>query len=129
MRLAIALAFALAASTACAHEPSRPDLDGWFMGLQSSDAVPCCDGSEATHVIDENWKARAPDCVKATRDTRDGPYCVHLLGKWIIVPAGSVVTSPNKFGPTLVWPVFEDDSNGQHVGVAFIRCFMPGAGA
>jgi hypothetical protein len=46
---------------------------------------------------------------------------VRLESVWIDVPDDAVITEPNLFGRTMVWPVrFE----GQNI---IIRCFMPGS--
>jgi hypothetical protein len=55
-------------------------------------------------------------------DTQDGHYRVRIHGEWIVLPDAAVVTEPNRFGPTVVWPYNDRYGNTQ------IRCFMPGAG-
>ena len=55
-------------------------------------------------------------------DTQDGHYRVHLYGEWILVPDDAVVTEPNKFGPSVVWPYVDAE------GAMRIRCFLPGSG-
>lgn len=51
--------------------------------------------------------------------TEDGHYMVRLNEKWIRVPDEALVTQPNQFGRTVVWPYY---INGEPI----IRCFMPG---
>ncbi len=46
-----------------------------------------------------------------------------LHGEWIEVPDAAVVTGPNRYGPTVVWPYMDDK------GKINIRCFLPGADA
>lgn len=94
---------------ASAHDRSRPELDGWFMGLESKGKSPCCDGSDAMRLDDVDW------------DTKDGHYRVRLQGEWVDVPDSAVVEGPNRAGPTMVWPYY---LNGAMRGV---RCFMPGS--
>ena len=55
-------------------------------------------------------------------DTQDGHYRVRLYGHWLVVPDDAVVTEPNRFGPTVVWPY------NDRYGSTRIRCFIPGAG-
>ena len=47
---------------------------------------------------------------------------VRVYGQWLVVPDDAVVTEPNRFGPTVVWPYNDRFGNRQ------IRCFMPGTG-
>jgi hypothetical protein len=104
------VAFAVAASRrGHAHDRSRPDLDGWFMGLQSKAKAPCCDGSDAMRLDDVDW------------DSKDGHYRVRLEGEWIDVPDAAVIDGPNRAGPTMVWPWRRDGKLNQ------VRCFLPGS--
>jgi hypothetical protein len=104
-----ALLGAFGARSARAHEHSRPDLDGWFLGLASHAKAPCCDGSDALRIDDVDW------------ETKDGHYRVRLEGEWVDVPDSAVVDGPNRAGPTMVWPYRRDGHLNQ------IRCFMPGS--
>ena len=70
----------------------------------------CCAFADGVSVQDVDW------------DTQDGHYRVRIQGEWIVVPDAAVVTEPNRFGPTVVWPYNDRYGNTQ------IRCFMPGAG-
>ena len=90
------------------HDPARPDLDQWFMGLHNKQGGLCCSGHDGTVLSDIDW------------DTKDGHYRVRLGGRWIDVPPDAVVTEPNRDGPAMVWPYY---INGEFIG---IRCFMPG---
>lgn len=108
MRTIIALAILLASSVALAHDHNRPELDGWFMGLHSKAGVSCCSGSDAWRVDDPDW------------ESRDGHYRVRIDGDWIDVPDSAVIDGPNKAGPTLVWPYYQD-------GRPAVRCFLPGS--
>lgn len=105
----IILVLALIATAAAAHDPNRPELNGWFMGLQSKGKAACCDGSDALRLDDVDW------------DSKDGHYRVRLEGEWVDVPDSAVVDGPNRAGPTMVWPYRHDGKLNQ------IRCFMPGA--
>jgi hypothetical protein len=90
------------------HDPARPELNGWFMGL-SSGKGPCCDGSDAMRLDDVDW------------ESRDGHYRVRLDGEWVDVPDSAVVDGPNRAGPTMVWPYRKDGKLDQ------VRCFLPGS--
>jgi hypothetical protein len=103
--VAIAL-FALTASSASGHDPSRPELNGWYESLHSGKG-PCCDGSEAKRVDDADW------------DSKDGHYRVRIDGEWVDVPNDAVVDGPNRAGRTMVWPYYLN-------GHPKVRCFMLG---
>jgi hypothetical protein len=60
--------------------------------------------------------------------TGNAHYRVFLLGAWRDVPDAVVITEPNWFGPAVVWPVYSSMGSGKR-DVAFIRCFLPGAGS
>lgn len=104
-----------------AHAPERPDLNGWFSSLKSDAKDPCCEGSDAAVLKDSDW------------ESRDGHYRVFISDKWWDVPDSAIVTGPNKFGRTMVWPIYyygypEDDRTGKRtIDRIVIRCFMPGS--
>ena len=113
--------FLLALSHAHAHwsgpQPIGAPDKAWWDSLQAKgNGVPCCDIADGRKVEDVDWDT-ARDANGAVH------YRVWLSGKWIDVPDDAVVTTPNKFGPAVVWP-YQDGS-----GATQIRCFMPGAGA
>jgi hypothetical protein len=102
--------FALAmlwAVVAFAHDTSRPELNTWFNHLASGKGL-CCSLTDGVTVQDPDWRAK------------DGHYQVHLYGAWRDVPDDAVITEPNLFGPTMVWPLRGIDG-------LTIRCFMPGS--
>jgi hypothetical protein len=105
----IVLFLVMAVGSVFAHDHTRPELDSWFMSLESKGKSPCCDGSDALRLDDVDW------------ETRDGHYRVRLEGEWVDVPDSAVVEGPNRAGPTMVWPYYV---NGAMRGV---RCFMPGS--
>ena len=87
-----------------ANSPLKP----WFDHLASGRGL-CCSMADGETVADPDW------------DSKVGHYRVRLDGWWIEVPDDAVITEPNLFGRTMVWPVrFE----GQNI---VIRCFMPGS--
>lgn len=104
--------FTAACSVSCVypHDRVHPELDGWFMSLQSKGKVPCCDGSEAMRIEDADW------------DSKNGHYRVRLEGEWVDVPDEAVIEEPNRSGLTLVWPYYKDGKLNQ------VRCFVAGAG-
>jgi len=86
-----------------------PKLHAWFDHLASGKG-PCCSFADGVSIQDVNW------------DTQEGHYRVRLYGGWILVPDDAVVTEPNKFGPSVVWPYMDAE------GATRIRCFLPGSG-
>lgn len=110
------------------YAKQNPALHAWFDKLASSRGL-CCSFADGITIEDVDWRTTDVQSCLKVGDGSDGHYCVKLLDKWFLVPDAALVTVPNKYGPAVVWPVFEDDSNGHHVGVSFIRCFMPGPGA
>ena len=87
-----------------ASSPLKP----WFDQLASGRGL-CCSMADGETVSDPDW------------ESKDGHYRVRLQNAWIDVPDDALITEPNKFGRTMVWPVkFEG-------GGVTIRCFMPGS--
>jgi hypothetical protein len=87
-------------------------LKSWFEKLASGKG-PCCSDADGSVVLDSDW------------ETKDGHYRVRIKNKWWDVPAESVITEPNRFGRTMVWPIYYWKLDSlEHVE---IRCFMPGA--
>ena len=82
-------------------------LKGWFDSL-SSGRGPCCSDADGFAVSDPDW------------DSQNGSYRVRIDGNWIVVPEDAVITEPNRYGRTMVWPI--KGSLG-----TTIRCFMPGS--
>lgn len=82
-------------------------LKPWFDSLRSH-VGPCCSDADGVVVADPDWESHA------------GHYRVRIDDEWIDVPDEALVTQPNRFGRTMVWPA------RTAFGVA-IRCFMPGS--
>jgi len=127
------LAVLAAACPALAHDPSgywareaqagrAPPAEWWKSLHAPNGGIPCCDIADGQRVEDVDWDTQRGEDGKPR-------YRVRLIGKWIDVPDDAVIDEPNRYGPAVVWPVFADDGEGHHVAVAFIRCFLPGAGA
>jgi hypothetical protein len=93
--------------SAHAHDPGRPELNGWFDHLASKKG-PCCSFADGETVADVDWQSK------------DGHYEVKLDGDWIVVEDSAVITEPNRIGRTMVWPF-------TLYGETKIRCFMPGS--
>jgi hypothetical protein len=85
-----------------AHSPLKP----WFEGLKSGKGL-CCSDADGFAVSDPDW------------ESKDGHYRVRVDNEWVDVPADAVITEPNRYGRTMVWP-----TKGT-LGTS-IRCFMPG---
>ena len=112
-----------------AHMPDRPDLNPWFSDLKNDGGGLCCSMEEGTVITAEEWRNTEVDkCEKTYAVVPDSPaeFCVLWKGHWRQVYRYAVVSKPNRYGPALVWPVYE--WNGDDDGVWF-RCFIPGAGA
>jgi hypothetical protein len=86
---------------------SSPELRAWFESLKSGKG-PCCSDADGSAVSDVDW------------DSSGGHYRVRLEGEWIVVPDDAVITTPNRVGRTMVWPMYLD-------GRPVVRCFMPGS--
>lgn len=87
-------------------------LRSWFDSLKSGRG-PCCSDADGSAVSDVDWESSA------------GRYRVRIEGQWWDVPEDAVVTEPNRYGRTMVWPIFYR-SFGSAVRIE-IRCFMPGS--
>jgi hypothetical protein len=94
-----------------ANSPLKP----WFDSLKSKGGAPCCSDADGTAVSDPDW------------ESKDGHYRVRLDGNWIDVPDDAVITEPNRYGQTMVWPMRSNGWNGAMGLQIYIRCFMPGS--
>lgn len=86
-----------------AQSPLKP----WFDSLKSGKG-PCCSDADGSAVADVDW------------ESKEGRYRVRVEGEWYDVPDEALVTVPNLFKRTMVWPI-------KGWGGLTIRCFMPGA--
>jgi hypothetical protein len=82
---------------------SNSPLKEWFDRLASGKGL-CCSFADGY----PDWKSS------------NGHYQVRIDSHWVDVPDNAVVTEPNKFGRTMVWPL--RDGKG-----LTIRCFLPGS--
>lgn len=85
-----------------AASPLKP----WFDSLASKKGL-CCSDADGSAVSDADW------------ETKDGHYRVKIEGEWFDVPDDALITEPNLYGKTMVWPI-------KGWGGLTIRCFMPG---
>jgi hypothetical protein len=107
-----AMATALLALPALAHDHQHPELNSWYQGLHSGNGA-CCDGSEAVHLADVDW------------ESDHGHYRVRINDEWHDVPDEAVLDGPNRDGRTLVW-TYNSWNNVSGKLTLVIRCFMPG---
>ena len=108
--LAAIVLVALITGNAAARDDGRyanSPLKPWFDSLRSGRG-PCCSDADGFAVSDPDW------------DSQNGHYRVRLNGVWIEVPDDAVITEPNRYGRTMVWPI------AGSLGTT-IRCFMPGS--
>jgi hypothetical protein len=86
-----------------AHSPLKP----WFDSLRSAKGL-CCSDADGFAVSDPDWESKS------------GHYRVRIDNEWVDVPDEAVITEPNRYGRTMVWPI-----KGS-LGIS-IRCFLPGS--
>ena len=111
------------------HMADRADLNSWFGDLQSGKGL-CCSFAEGKTVKDVDWTVQGEGqiCEPAINDAENhlpGHYCVRLDDRWILVPDKAVISKPNKYGPAIVWPVYESPHGGP-LQLIQIRCFLRG---
>ena len=113
MVIRLALALALIAAPAASRDLDGryakldPKLHDWFEHLHSGKG-PCCSDADGQTVLDSDW------------EFVNNHYRVFLDGKWLDVPDDAVLTQPNLYGRTVVWPI------KMFAGIT-IRCFIPGS--
>lgn len=103
------------------HLHDRPDLDDWMKGLNGAGTGPCCSFADAKTINDVDWDTAQECSTTAGVEECSSVYRVRLNGEWVRVPPAAVVTSPNKYGPAVVWLYTDLDKHEQ------IRCFLPSA--
>lgn len=100
------------------HYALSKDMKTWFDGLKSGQG-PCCSDADGNVIQDVDWESNGTG------------YRVRIDGKWFDVPADAVVNEPNRYGPTMVWPLrtgaWNYDTGTMNGPVSSIRCFMPGS--
>jgi hypothetical protein len=86
---------------------SQSPLKPWFDSLKSGKG-PCCSDADGFAVSDPDW------------ESKNGHYRVRIENEWVDVPDDALITEPNRYGRTMVWPI-------KGVQGISIRCFMPGS--
>lgn len=99
-----------------AHDMMHPELNGWFSKLTNASGGYCCDGTEANHVADADWRVRDGHYEVRINQYQDGSGAF----VWVAVKDSALINQPNKDGRTLVWPIWGNQPS--------IRCFLPGPG-
>lgn len=120
---------------------ARNPLHDWFDSLMSGGGGLCCADADGAVVRDPDWSAQGEgqECQHTTGGNEgsnyEGHYCVRFRNVWWLVPDKAVVIVPNKFGAAMLWAVCKngaitgaDECKEPTSELAFIRCFMPGAG-
>ena len=116
----------------------QSDASDWMRKLESKKGL-CCTQNEGSTLKDVDWsvadgmvdaKGDHIECVmtpieKAT-GAGPGKYCVRIEGQWWNVPDKAVIEESNKYGPAVVWPIWNAPHGGA-VEITGIRCFMPGS--
>ena len=108
----IAATFILLAAPVYAHVGEETELQLWFRSLHNGRGTPCCGYADGYLVLDSDWKSA------------NGHYVVRIDGSWVDVPDDAVITTPNLFKRTMVWPIRMWSDEG-YQGTS-IHCFMPG---
>lgn len=117
MRIAAAILLLLLAAPASGRDDGRhagSPLKPWFDRLSSGKGL-CCSVADGRTIVDSDWESKGGH-YRVRLPTGDSPDSV----AWVDVPDDAVVTDPNLFGRTMVWPFYID-------GNITVRCFMPGA--
>jgi len=90
----------------------------WFQGLNSGKG-PCCADADGNTLKDSDWES-VRDASKPHVH-----YKVFIEQQWVDVPDEAVLTQPNLYGRTIVWPVYSRDISN-NVSKIDIRCFIVG---
>lgn len=110
MAIILGFLFSIRIAPAFGHDDGRyanSPLKEWFDGLRSGKG-PCCSDADGSVLKDVDW------------ESKDGHYRVRIDGEWINVDEDAVLTTPNRYGPAMVWPL------RGYMGVS-VRCFLPGS--
>ena len=129
----------------------RAPTKEWWDSLGSQKGL-CCSFADGFKVEDVDWDTYtnpgcdwAPPTAAVHCPNGTSHYRVRLKGQWVDVPPDAVVTSPNVYGPSVVWPICKFTDSGsdtqtpcgstdaqtgrfvwaEGVEVKTIRCFLP----
>lgn len=92
------------------YAKADPKMHEWFDSLKSGKG-PCCSDADGTALSDVDWRSV---------NKEDVHYQVRIDDQWIDVPDDAVLTQPNMYGRTIVWPI------RGYLGIT-VRCFIVGA--
>jgi hypothetical protein len=95
---------------------AQSPLKSWFDSLASRKG-PCCSDADGSVVADPDW------------EFKNGHYRVRVEQQWWDVPPEAVITEPNRYGRTMVWPLYDHVDEQRvtpHGTMIDIRCFLPG---
>jgi hypothetical protein len=133
-KLLLAAILIIASWPTWAHDHLRADLAQDFANMKSVSGTPCCDGTEATHIVPDDWSEwrAALHCQHTDRDQdvgdEHGQYCVRLQDTWWNVSDKALVQMKIDEADALVWPLYQTVDE-THKQLIFIRCFRPGPGS
>jgi hypothetical protein len=116
IRWLVIISFVFAAWEAMARDNGQfaqvdPGIRAWFNTLTNKLRGQCCSFADGFSIDSPDWER--------TTDP-DNPFRVRINGRWWNVPESTVVSSNNRIGRAVVWPVM----NGENV--QYIRCFIAG---
>lgn len=94
--------------------PISAERKAWFESLKNQNRESCCADADGNTLSDVDWES-VNDPAKPKVH-----YRVRLLDHWADVPDSAVVTTPNLYGRTIVWPYYIN-------GNMQTRCFLPGS--
>ena len=121
-RVALALAIIVATTGAVmARDDGRyagSPYKSWFDSLKSGRG-PCCADADGNVVKDADWGSVNDPARPHVHDR------VRIENQWVDVPDDAVITVPNLFGRTVVWPTYHSMDGGPLE--IDIRCFIAGA--
>ena len=109
----------LAAAVILVRDPTGKWTDDplhpWFESLRNKAGLYCCAKADGRPLDDGQW------------DERGNNYRVFLHGKWIVVPADTVISGPNKLGKAIVWYQKPGELAWSGDTSTPIWCFIPGS--
>lgn len=134
--IAVIIAFivAMCLHRAQAHDKQMREslYSDWLSHLYNQQNNLCCEANEGTTLQDVDWSPAneamqcQPTPIASAQGDNKGAFCVFIKGVWWYVPDKALVREANKYGPAVVWPIW-DSVGGAPISITGIRCFMPGA--
>lgn len=147
----LSAAVALITFVLCGLAFSRDDgryagskLKPWFDELRDKTGQQCCADADGAIVKDVDWTAQGEGqkcqrmpALSFSEEAKEyeGTYCVRYKNEWWLIPERALIEGPNRFGPTVIWPVCSskhsvsgaDACKDEESKLLFIRCFIRGA--